>query len=274
MGLFDIFLRKKDPDTGGTNAQDDAARQEARIRIQVEKITGKDIPDINDDALLSAYVRKWKSTSIAYPALQKITSEIELVRIAEDEAVDRKLRIYALKQIKTEKTLVDLFRRHKGDWLSLEVKGNIKSDSVRYSLLKEFPGCYSPAAFSDPEILKNILKNHLYTGDSMDPFSKDKHEKASLYIRILETGNEELIAMLDKDECHRLADAFIKKADTTYAKYTLHVLKVIYRSGTCKDLDAEIEAMDGKTFNYINEINYYNEREYNPGIVFDLYGED
>ncbi|MBR0372906.1 MAG: hypothetical protein IJH91_00050 [Mogibacterium sp.] len=247
---------------------------EAALAARAAKLSLKDIDNITDQALLRAYVQQTKSKSLAYPALQKITSDDELARVAEDDRVDRRLRIYAVHQIKSDDVKLALFRKYRNGWIGQEARSQIRSQQVRYQLFLDFPGSFSPAAFTDPAILRDILENHRYADDSMDPFGTDRHSKADLYNRVLETGNRELIDLLDRDACRAFAQACIQNADTHWAKFALQYLKRIYRAGVCPELAAEIEAMNGKTFHHIDEVNYYGEREYVPGVVFDLYGPD
>ncbi|MBR6089980.1 MAG: hypothetical protein IKP86_08605 [Anaerolineaceae bacterium] len=271
---------KKEP---ADRRKTDAGR-EKKLMERAERLKITEISSISDDALLGAYVQLHRnSPALANPALKRIRDEDELVRIAKDSLADRPLRAYALDHIRSDEKLVELFRKYHGEWLGQEAYRRIKSQKTKYSLCQEFPEQYSCSSFSDPDILREILRNHMYPNDSMDPFpssgisfKNDKkevtHHKADLYITVLNTRDADLIGMLDKDDCRELTEACIKAVNTYHAKYALHVLKLIYQTGACESLNSVIESMHGKTFGYVNEINYYGERDYNPGFVFDLYG--
>ncbi len=260
-------------------------KREKKLMEQAGRLKVTDVSSINDDALLGAYVRLHKSSGLGYPALKRIRDEEELLRIAKDYLVDRKLRIYALEHIQSDDKLAGLVRKYHKEWLGQEAYHHITSQKVRYSLCQEFPDLYSCTGFSDPAILRDILEKHKYPDDSMDPFpdtqfrigSSEKavsYHKAELYISVLRSGDPELIGMLDKDECLKLTESCINAADTHWADTALRYLKIIYHAGVCESLRSTIEAMHGKTFHHVNEINYYQERDYNPGVVFDLYSRE
>ena len=255
-------------------------RQE-EIAKKVEKLTLKDIDSITDEAILCAYVRRYRSTSLVYPAIKKISSDQHLASIAQDSLVDRKIRIYALEHIQSDEIKAALVRKQKDKWLTHEAAYSIKSKEIRFELFKEFPRLYSPSS-SNPLIFNYVLKNHLYADDSMDVFniSENSHEKGSVYVEALKSGNPEFIQMLDLkgwEELTELCFQNIKKyghqesPPSWQLTESLNYLKLIYHAGLCKSKNTEIEALDGQTFNRYDIVNYYDEREKCDGVTFHLH---